>query len=395
VSRALLLLFCFRRASITIWWRTFFCAGILIVAGKLWADTTTEEHKARQRAADISNVEALVRLPNFDLGSRPDLQASVDRYLEAHHGTTRYFQLIRQFQLRERSAELLALALSQPKTTPGLWATETLIGFGQRREIEEAVHHKDARRATAAVIALGSVGDPSALDFLARVILKGDLATEVRAAAAAALARSRGGEELLLQAIHEKTLPVDLNFSVGNLLHVSPNPASRALAAARFPLPTVADGNSLPPLQELVAQAGNVRRGSTVFRTKGTCAACHKVAGEGKEVGPDLTEIGSKLSKEAIYVSILDPNAGISHNYENYEIITQSGQIETGLLLDRSGNNIEIKNAEGLVRSFRDSDIESIRKLEVSLMPVGLQQKLTEEELVDLVEYLARLKTKQ
>ncbi len=130
-----------------------------------------------------------------------------------------------------------------------------------------------------------------------------------------------------------------------------------------------------------------------IFRTKGTCAACHKVSGDGKEVGPDLSEIGSKLSKEALYVSILDPDAGISHNYENYELLTQEGQIETGLLLSRGRGQIEIKNAEGVVRSFPAARIESIRQLKISLMPKGLQSKLSEEELVDLVAYLASLKS--
>ena len=374
-------------------WRIVLSLSIVIANGTALADPTAAQRLARERAADISNAEALVRLPNFDLPSRPDLQASLDRYLEAHPGTTRYFQLIRQFQLRARSAELLELALSQPNTTPGAWAAETLIGFGQRRPLEEAVDAKDPQRATAAVIALASVGDPAALDFLTRAILNMELATVVRAAAVPAVAKNRQGEKLLLQLVRDGKLPPDLNFTVGNRLHASRDSAIRAAAAKHLPLPPVASGNPLPPLAVLVARAGNRDRGREIFRTKGTCAACHKVSGDGKEVGPDLSEIGSKLSKEALYVSILDPDAGISHNYENYELLTQEGQIETGLLLSRGRGQIEIKNAEGVVRSFPAARIESIRQLKISLMPKGLQSKLSEEELVDLVAYLASLKS--
>ena len=350
---------------------------------------------AEQQARDTSNAEALLRLPNFDLAARPDLQTSLSRYLTKHVGTTRYFQLIRQFKLHERSDELLNLALSQPQTTAGLWAAETLIGFGHRSRLEEAVDGNDPQRGAAAVILLGDVGDEKTPDFLTSTILNAELATMVRIAAATALAKQRGGEEHLLGLVTAKTVATDLNFAVGNLLHASQNSAIRAAAAKHLPLPPVVGGTPLPPVSVLAAQSGNRDRGQKIFHTKGTCAACHTVAGEGKEVGPDLTEIGSKLSKEALYVSILDPNAGISHNYENYEILMQSGRMETGLLLSRSDNQIDIINAEGVVRSFRGRDIDSIRQLTISLMPAGLQQKLTKEELLDLVEYLTTLKRKQ
>jgi putative heme-binding domain-containing protein len=363
--------------------------GMLVATGIAWAEPT------EQQARDISNAEALLRLPDFDLAARPDLQSSLSRYLTKYVGTTRYFQLIRQFKLRERSDELLNLALSQPRSTAGSWAAETLNGFGHRSRLKEAVSDKDPQRGAAAVILLGETGDERTPDFLTRTILNTELATMVRVASAAALAKQREGDEDLLRLVTEKMLPADLNFAVGNLLHASDNSVVRAAASEYLPLPPVVGGTPLPPVSVLAAQSGNRDRGQKIFQIKGTCAACHTVAGEGKAVGPDLTEIGSKLSKEALYVSILDPNAGISHNYENYEILTQSGRIETGLLLSRTGDQIDIINAEGVARSFQVSDIDSIRQLTISLMPAGLQQTLTKEELVDLVEYLTSLKTKQ
>ena len=85
------------------------------------------------------------------------------------------------------------------------------------------------------------------------------------------------------------------------------------------------------------------------------------------------------------------PNVCI-HNYENHEVVTFDGKIETGILLSRDATGTTLKNAEGIVRAFPNSEIESFRTLPLSLMPDGIEKKLTVEELVDLVQYLASLK---
>ncbi|MFP6658867.1 MAG: dehydrogenase, partial [Pirellulales bacterium] len=117
--------------------------------------------------------------------------------------------------------------------------------------------------------------------------------------------------------------------------------------------------------------------------------------GEGKEVGPDLSEIGSKLSKEAMYVAILNPNAGISHNYETYEVVTLEGQIATGVLVSQSDEEVKLKNAEGIELTFPAGEVDELIKLKISIMPADLQKNLTVEELTNLVAYLTTLKKKQ
>ena len=57
-----------------------------------------------------------------------------------------------------------------------------------------------------------------------------------------------------------------------------------------------------------------------MFHTTGTCIQCHQVNGLGKEVGPNLSEIGKKLTKQALFESILYPSAGISHNFETWVV---------------------------------------------------------------------------
>jgi putative heme-binding domain-containing protein len=129
-----------------------------------------------------------------------------------------------------------------------------------------------------------------------------------------------------------------------------------------------------------------------VYVDVGTCVKCHQFSGVGQNVGPDLTEIGDKLSREAFYESILYPSAGISHNYEAYAAVTKDGTVVTGLLVSKTPDEITLKGSDAIPRTFRMSEIEELAKQDVSLMPADLQKVLDEEQLVDLVEFLTTLK---
>ena len=121
-------------------------------------------------------------------------------------------------------------------------------------------------------------------------------------------------------------------------------------------------------------------------------AKCHQVNGEGKNVGPDLSEIGKKLSREAVFESILYPSASISHNFETYIVETKKGTTANGLLVSKTAEEIAIKDAESIVRTFKMAEVESVAKSAVSLMPADLHQAITTQELTDVVEYLLTLR---
>jgi putative heme-binding domain-containing protein len=197
-----------------------------------------------------------------------------------------------------------------------------------------------------------------------------------------------------LELVKDGKLPADLNFSAANILHVSADQGIRNQAAQHLQLPVTVGANPLPPLAELIKQQGNHERGQQIFSTTGTCTQCHVVNGQGKQVGPDLSEIGSKLSKEAMYVSILDPSAGISHNYESYVAVLDDGNVITGILISETDQEITLKTAEAIERKIERESIEEIKKQTISLMPADLQKTMTAEQLVDVVEYLTTLKKK-
>ena len=214
----------------------------------------------------------------------------------------------------------------------------------------------------------------------------------LRSAAVSALGRNAPGQIRLLTIVEQGKLPADTQFAAANALLSSADESIRTRAAKHLSLPAAAGGQPLPPVAGLAQRQGDSARGQTLFAGIGTCAKCHKVRGEGKEVGPDLSEIGSKLSKEAMYVSILDPNAGVSFNYETWLVRTLDGTTLSGVLVSQTDDAVELKTAEAIVHKLNREDIEALQKQPTSLMPAELQKQLQAQDLVDIVEYLTTLK---
>jgi putative heme-binding domain-containing protein len=218
---------------------------------------------------------------------------------------------------------------------------------------------------------------------------------EAKTELAKSLANSDGGARMLLARAKAGSLPPGARLLVGARLRASGNAEIRSAAQELFPAPAGAAKQPLPPVSELISKSGDAQRGLEVFKLKGTCANCHIVNGSGKNVGPDLSEIGGKLSREAMLVAILDPSAGISHNFENYAALTTSGQVVNGLLVSRTDAKVVLKDAQGIERTVTAEELEQFKKLDKSLMPDNLHENLTADELVDLMEYLMSLRKKQ
>jgi putative heme-binding domain-containing protein len=88
----------------------------------------------------------------------------------------------------------------------------------------------------------------------------------------------------------------------------------------------------------------------------------------------------------------LDPSAGISHNYENYIVLLDTGQVISGIKVSESGEELVIRTAEAIDRRIRLNQIEAIKKSEKSIMPDNLHHTVDQQGLVDIVEYLMTLK---
>lgn len=109
-------------------------------------------------------------------------------------------------------------------------------------------------------------------------------------------------------------------------------------------------------------------------------------------VGPNLSGIGGKLSRTALYEAILAPSAAISHSYETYTALLDDGRSLTGLLVSQSPQEVVLKGADGIEATVAADTVEELVRQPVSLMPADLAAMLSAEQLVDLVAYLETLK---
>ncbi len=345
-----------------------------------------------QVARDQVVIQTLLRLPGFDYTSNPKAQAAVQRELKRLSGTDKYLELVDKLDIRDQAPQLTQLAIDKSTDSVGVNAALLLHKFEQLDELVACLTDKEVARRDAAATVLGLMNHKASREKLLAVVEDPSLDPAIRNSATQGLGRNTAGQRMLLRLLKNGKLPESLTFAVGNALHGSRNAEIREQAAELLPLPASKNSKPLPPVNQLVKQRGNVTDGETVFASVGTCNKCHLVRGKGKSVGPDLTEIGSKLSRDALYVSILDPSAGISHNYETYSLITAEGDMLSGLMVNRTDDRITLKDAEGIDRTFATEEIDDFKKQPLSLMPADLQKNLTEQQLVDLVEYLTTLK---
>ena len=225
-----------------------------------------------------------------------------------------------------------------------------------------------------------------AAEWLASLVVAED--SSLRPSALAALGRSRGGEQTLLTLAQTDRLPDDASrIAAGRILGASSDEGIRHQATqALASMVKIPEGVALPPLAELAARQGDAENGRGVFSL--LCATCHQIGNEGVAFGPALSEIGSKLPKEGLLASIIDPNQGVSFGYEGWTVETRDGTTLVGLITSETDDSITVRSVGGLDSKLKKSDLTRRDKMSTSLM-TALAPAMTEQQLVDLVAYLA------
>jgi putative heme-binding domain-containing protein len=240
---------------------------------------------------------------------------------------------------------------------------------------------------------LGNTADARALALLQPMMTDARRDPLLRKAATRALTQSQAGIAALVDLAKNGQFPEELKFAAATALAAVQQAKFKKEIALLFPLPNAAGGQALPPLAELAKKKGNVARGKALYaKAESTCITCHKVGKVGADVGPALSEIGSKLGKDALYESILAPNAGLSMGFETTQVSLNNGDAALGIVRSETAEELVMVMPGGIENRYKKTDIAKREKLPSSLMPAGLQGLMSTEELVDLVEYLASLK---
>jgi len=252
----------------------------------------------------------------------------------------------------------------------------------------------DASIQSAAVKALGAFKGDAAMSALRSVLVTNGTPVELRREVMHSLAGSKSGSTVLIELAEKGELPQELLLDATETLHSSPHENVRLMAEKVLPRATTREGSALPPLSEMLKMAGDPVRGKAVFFSpdRAQCHRCHVVNGEGKLVGPDLSKIGQKASKENLYESILNPSAAVSPEYKVWILSTFEEGALSGFIRAESAQSVELMDSAGTVVSLKPDDILERTASSASLMPNGLTAALSAQELADLVAYMLTLK---
>jgi putative membrane-bound dehydrogenase-like protein len=154
-------------------------------------------------------------------------------------------------------------------------------------------------------------------------------------------------------------------------------------------------GKQRARIEQLLGQlaTGDIRRGQAVFHsTKAACSSCHAMGYLGGRLGPDLTRIGGIRAERDLLEAVVYPNASFVRSYEPVVVVLESGKTYNGLVKKDNAEELVLAiNATEELRFARD-EIEEIRPSVVSVMPSGLDQQLSPQELADLIAFLRSAK---
>ena len=140
-------------------------------------------------------------------------------------------------------------------------------------------------------------------------------------------------------------------------------------------------------------KAGDIRRGQVVFHSeKAACYSCHAIGYRGGNVGPDLTKIGSIRSERDLLEAIVFPSASLVRSFEPITVAMSDGKLFNGLLRGETADELRLATGVNQEARIARREIEEIRPSTVSIMPAGLDQQLSHQELADLVAFLKACK---
>lgn len=152
-------------------------------------------------------------------------------------------------------------------------------------------------------------------------------------------------------------------------------------------------GNVVEP-SDILSLTGDVDRGRLVFfKTEGVaCRNCHVINKQGRQVGPDLSQIGKKLKRSELLESILEPSKRVDPKFVTYLVETVEGRLVTGLLVSKDDDEVVLQDATGKLVKLPVERVEQLVPQQQSLMPELLVRDLTAQQVADLLAYLSSLR---
>ena len=311
--------------------------------------------------------------------SRPSTLSAIElaASLKMEDAINRARQLVPQ--TNDEAVELrLVNALVTAGSADGLTIAEKILGSDRSAEV--------LRRAVQAIGRIGTAASTSAL-----ISQLPNLPADVQPAAIEALTdRADSATELLGLVRDGKVLSTLINANQAQkMLSLKSQPLADLVTKHWGIVRTERD----PARVELIARMRNELRtsngdpvaGRVVF--KRLCAQCHKMYGEGAEVGPDITRNG-RASFEQLLSNVFDPSLVIGSAYQGLTVVTKEGRVVSGLPAEDSPQRVVLKVQGDKQEIIARGDIDEVVPSKLSLMPEGIEKQLQPKELHDLFAFI-------
>ncbi|MBX6315221.1 MAG: dehydrogenase, partial [Isosphaeraceae bacterium] len=237
--------------------------------------------------------------------------------------------------------------------------------------------------------ALGRLDDPRVAELVLAHYPR--LEPELQPRAIELLTQRPAWARALLAAVKDKAIPASA-ININQLRKLQASKDAEVVQLARATLGTAREGRDpnrdavLRRMREhLRKNPGDPIAGRSVFQK--LCAQCHKIYGEGQDVGPDLTSNG-RASFEQLLSNIFDPNLVIGPGYQAMTVATTDGRVLTGLIAEDSPQRLVLKVQGGKVETIPRAEVEEAKLSPLSLMPEDLETQLTLPEWSDLFAFL-------
>ncbi|GIW97405.1 MAG: heme-binding protein [Pirellulaceae bacterium] len=175
--------------------------------------------------------------------------------------------------------------------------------------------------------------------------------------------------------------------------------------AERFPdelpatLPEAAEASpwTIDTLAEYFASSdgrrGDPEAGRAVFE-KAQCARCHRYQNMGASIGPDLTHLTRRFTRNEVLEAVLYPSQNISDQYQSYRILTRDGKVLTGTVASGANGSLVVRDSNLHEHVVAEQDVEEMERIATSMMPMGLFDDLTSAEIRDLMTFFGYLPTR-
>jgi putative heme-binding domain-containing protein len=137
---------------------------------------------------------------------------------------------------------------------------------------------------------------------------------------------------------------------------------------------------------------GNTAAGKAVFDAPGSCNSCHRAGGAGAFYGPNLSNVGSRISPAGFRILLNTPPEKVKPENRLYEVVLRDGKTVSGKLLNQDPFSVQLLDLEGKLVAYQRAQIRSSRFTDPPQMP-SYKSKLTDKQIADLVAYLTSLRT--